>query len=516
MGLDLSALSRQVRAMSGSLAGEASDKQERQSLALGRYLEEADEHAAWAQAADLSRETAAWLLARPVEPLNAIYDLPARPRDYALIATDGSQIDVERHGMAACYVINVGRVYLRYGARPAARLSARPTLYYRDEDLYLSDGVRRIPIEGNYLSAKRDIEEGLALAELADEFLSADSADSRGYRQATSGPTRENPRESTNADEFRSADDADLRGYEQLTFGVRHPIRENPRESADSIDPREGKQTRPDRPEPIRVNPRASADSTDPREDKQTRPDRPEPIRVNPRESADQIPAIALQDGTLVRWTLAGAEKFVQEQFLRPYLAYLDQMRTRAIPVASYISRPRAPEVAGTIRLMLCPDVDVAAGRGANCSECSDAAAGRTPSCYACQGLTDADILADMLSDGQRGPLFVSMSRINVEAYGPHLIHFFYMRVGREVARVELPRWVAEDRAAVDLLHTLIYDQCMKGQGYPVALARAHEQAIVRAADRRAFLSIVEGSLLRAELPASDSRKRESKDRQAL
>ena len=42
------------------------------------------------------------------------------------------------------------------------------------------------------------------------------------------------------------------------------------------------------------------------------------------------------------------------------------------------------------------------------------------------------------------------------------------------------------------LTHTLIYDQCMKGQGYPVALSRAHEQAIVRAADRRAFLGIVE------------------------
>jgi NAD+ kinase len=98
------------------------------------------------------------------------------------------------------------------------------------------------------------------------------------------------------------------------------------------------------------------------------------------------------------------------------------------------------------------------------------------------------------------------MSRINIESYGPHLIHFFYMRVGREVARVELPRWVAEDRAAVDLVHTLIYDQCMKGQGYPVALARAHEQAIVRAADRRAFLSMVEGSLLRAARLATPRR----------
>lgn len=404
MGLDLSALSRQVRAMSGSLAIDAGDKQERQALALGRYLEEADEYAAWAQAADLSRETAAWLLARPVEPLNAAYDLPARPRDYALVATDGSQIDVERHGMAACYVINIGRVFLRYGARPSARLSSQPMLYFRDEDLYLSDGVRRVPIEGNYLSARRDVEEGLALAELADEFL------------LLNGDT----------------------------------------------------------------------------------------------------PTVALQDGTLVRWTLANAEKFVQDYFLRPYLEYLDRMRERGIPVASYISRPRAPEVAGTIRLMLCPDVDVAAGRGAKCSECSDAAAGRAPSCYICQGLTDAEILADMLDDGQRGPLFVSMSRINVENYGPHLIHFFYLRIGREVARVEIPRWVAENRVAVDLIHTLIYDQSMKGQGYPVALARAHEQAIVRAADRRAFRGIVEGSLLRAELPASDSRKRESKERQAL
>jgi NurA domain len=425
MALDLSALSRQVRAMSGSLATEAGDKHERQRLALGRYLEEPAAFADWARAADLSRETAAWLLAHPVEPLDTIRDLPTRPPDYALIATDGSQIDVERHGMAACYVINVGRVFLRYGARPAAKLSSRPALYYRDEDLYLSDGVRRIAIEGNYLSTKRDIEEGIALADLADEFLSAPSA---------------NRYEQTSA-----------------TFDAGH----------------------------------ASA-------------------------SADQLPAIALQDGTLVRWTLAGAEKFVQERFLRPYMAYLDRMRERGIPVASYISRPRAPEVAGTIRLMLCPDVKLTEGRGAKCSECSDVAAGRVPSCSVCQGLTDADILADTLAEGQRGPLFISMSRVNIESYGPHLIHFFYMRVGREVARVELPRWVAEDLDAVDLVHTLIYDQCMKGQGYPVALARAHEQAIVRAADRRAFLSMVEGSLLRAELPAADSRKRESKERQGV
>jgi hypothetical protein len=90
MALDLTALSRQVRAMSGSLATEASDKRDRQALALGRYLEEAESYQAWAQATDLSRETAAWLLARPVEPLDAVHELPPRPPVYALVATDGS------------------------------------------------------------------------------------------------------------------------------------------------------------------------------------------------------------------------------------------------------------------------------------------------------------------------------------------------------------------------------------------------------------------------------------------
>lgn len=402
MALDLTNLSRQIRSMSGSLTTEAHDKRDRTTTVRTRYATEAHNYQLWATAANLSRETAAWLLAHPVEPLNAVYDVAARPNNYALVATDGSQIDIERHGAAACYVINIGRVFLRYGAQPKARLSSVPSLYYREEDLYLSDGVRRIPIEGNYLSARRDVEEGVALVGLTEEFLTND------------------------------------------------------------------------------------------------------------------IPGIALQDGTLVRWTLAGAEKFVQNYFLRPYLTYLDEMRQRNIPVASYISRPRSPEVAGTIRLMFCPDVRLADGRGAKCNECSDAAAGREPSCYVCQGMTDAEILADFLQDGQRGPLFISMSRINVEAYGHHLIHFFYMRVGREIARVEIPQWVAHNQDHVNLVHTLVYDQCLKGQGYPHALARAHEQAVVRAADRRAFLKMMESSLMRADVPTASSQKRSSKEIQAV
>ncbi len=398
MGLDLSALSKQVRQMSQTAALNAADVATRAAMARERYLAAAGEEAYWAQAANLSRESASWLLAMPVEPLDTARPLPPAPTAYSVVATDGSQIDLDRHGAVACYLINIGRVFIRYGREPKARLTSQPALYYREEDLYLSDGARRVLIEGNYLSARRDVDEGLALADLAAEFLN------------------------------------------------------------------------------------------------------------------DDLPAIALQDGTLVRWTLAGAERFVQDHFISRYLGYLERMRERGVPVASYISRPRSPEVVGTIRLMLCPDVDVPAGRGAKCSECSDVLAGRAPSCMPCQGLVDADVLAEGLAEGQRGPLFASLSRINVERYGEHLIHFFHMRVGRELCRVEIPRWVAVDAAMVDQVHALVYDQCARGDGYPVALARAHEQAIVRSADRRAFLRMLEGSLYRAEAANDVSAKKASKE----
>jgi hypothetical protein len=397
MALDLTALGRQVRQMSGATAQSVAGTATRTARVAARYLQAAGEEQRWATAADLSRETASWLLARPVEPLDTVRDLPAPPASYALVASDGSQIDLDRHGSAACYLINIGRVFLRYGEAPLARLSSEPALYYRDEDLYLSDGARRVAIEGNYLSARRDVDEGVALVGLADEFLT------------------------------------------------------------------------------------------------------------------DGLPSIALQDGTLIRWALASAERFVQEHFLQRYLAYLDAMRERGIPVASYISRPRSPELVGTIRLMLCPDVDVPAGRGARCDECSDVADGREPSCAICQGLVDADVLAGRLGEGQRGPLFISMSRINVESYREHTIYFFHMRVGRELARVEIPRWVAQDPDQVDLIHAIVYDQAARGDGYPVALARAHEQAVVRSADRRTFQRMLEGSLYRAEAGASASAKKDSK-----
>jgi len=100
--------------------------------------------------------------------------------------------------------------------------------------------------------------------------------------------------------------------------------------------------------------------------------------------------------------------------------------------------------------------------------------------------------------------------------HDPTPIRFFYLNVGREIARVEVPAWVAQDQVLLDRLHAVIYDQAQKGNGYPYALSRAHEQAVVNTADRERFNELVTAALLRQGLPVRTSEKSRSKGRRAI
>lgn len=402
MSLDLVALSQQVRSFTEAFVARADDLQQRCDDARHRYLDEADAYKTWGRLAQSSCPSMPFLLAQPLEPLDRVHNLPPCPDAYALVATDGSQVEVDRHGVVPFGLVNVGRVFLRYGAETAARLSSTPRLCYDDADDSLDEPSQPVPRSGTSLNAERDVAEIQTLITLVDEFLSKD------------------------------------------------------------------------------------------------------------------LPAVALLDGTLIRWNLANAGSDIQLHLLQPYLEALDALRTRGVPVVAYTSRPRSPEVIGLIRLMYCPNLDPVTDKGSACSVCSGGVAAHMSSCAILRGLTDTDVLASTLTKGQRGPLFCSLSRINVAHYGEHMVHFFYLDVGREIARVEMPRWVANDPAALERIHALIYDQVARGQGYPVGLARAHEQAVVRGVDRRALRRLVEQAMVRAGLPVASSRKAVSKSRQAL
>jgi NurA-like 5'-3' nuclease len=91
------------------------------------------------------------------------------------------------------------------------------------------------------------------------------------------------------------------------------------------------------------------------------------------------------------------------------------------------------------------------------------------------------------------------------------MVYFFYLKLEDEIARVEIPEWVAQDGKKLGLTHALMLDQCRRGQGYPVALSEAHEQAVVTGSDRQNFLQLMEVWLAEEHMSSSASAKSRSK-----
>jgi hypothetical protein len=100
--------------------------------------------------------------------------------------------------------------------------------------------------------------------------------------------------------------------------------------------------------------------------------------------------------------------------------------------------------------------------------------------------VSDASLHWSLLAPGERSARFRSHARVNAAYEAP--IDFVYINVGAEIARLEFPAWTTP--SGLVALCSAVIDQCEKGMGYPVALSEAHEQAVVKAADRRAFLEL--------------------------
>jgi NurA-like 5'-3' nuclease len=126
-------------------------------------------------------------------------------------------------------------------------------------------------------------------------------------------------------------------------------------------------------------------------------------------------------------------------------------------------------------------------------------------------GVQDRELFIALLASGERSALFMTQSSIVQKRYGGHKVYFFYLRVGDEIARVEIPQWVAKDEGLLNLTHALVLDQCQRGLGYPVALSEAHEQAVVTTSDREEFWQLVESLLVEEKLPTPTSAKSQSK-----
>ena len=398
MPLDWDKITPQLEGMASRLRDGSEQRQQHLQRALSILGNEA------ADLERLKKRVAAaktsWLVAEPVERLNQHCQPPTPPDDFTIFASDGSQIDVDRHQSTRCYLINIGGAVLSYGPRPDATLSSHPRLYSEDADLVMrppQGSGREQPIEGALLGIKRGVEECRHLIRIAAELPPA-------------------------------------------------------------------------------------------------------------------MPALALIDGSLILWGLVSKDypDFVIEELLeRGFLRCLDDMRKlgkgRRLALASYLSFPRSTDVINSLRIAICPHDTPDCDR-----HCTEVAAGQRE-CDAVADIRDRELFSHLLDEGERSALFASRSSIVRKRYGPHRVYFFYLKVEDETARVEVPQWVALDEDRLKLTHTLILDQCRRGHGYPVALAEAHEQAVVTGADRSSFQHLLELSLAEEKIEITTSAKSKSK-----
>jgi len=214
-------------------------------------------------------------------------------------------------------------------------------------------------------------------------------------------------------------------------------------------------------------------------------------------------PTLALVDNGLILWLalqLPDRHRRQVDQVLKDYLEHLNALQISGAAVAGFVGRPRNANVLALLHLNDLP---------------LDQINDETLRSNRYRGLTDLLLFERLLQPGERSALFINNSPANRDNFKNHLIHFFYLNVGRaevsEIARVEVPEWVALNRKLLDMTHAAIVEQCRVPNGFPYVLVRAHELAVVTMEEREAFDQMVQAALIRQSLFPRISQKAQTK-----
>jgi len=223
-------------------------------------------------------------------------------------------------------------------------------------------------------------------------------------------------------------------------------------------------------------------------------------------------PLISLLDGPLV-FVMAG-DVPDRDQLRRTYFSAMNRLLEVKAGLAGYIDRPRSTFVVNLLHLLDIPSDEV--------SRRSLSTAGRI------EGVRDTAIFRykqddqPLLPSSHRSAIFIQMSPQNKEfkQEGGEMLEvaFFYMNVAApdeppQIVRVEVPVWVAQDRALVAEMQSLIYHQCQQTViRYPYVLTRADELAVVKREENTQLDMMIRVALTRHAMPLRESSKQAGKD----
>lgn len=211
----------------------------------------------------------------------------------------------------------------------------------------------------------------------------------------------------------------------------------------------------------------------------------------------DGLPLVALYDNRLM-YLPGGDNGRSTEDLLRAYMGALVHLHDSGATLAGYVDNPiRSKRFIQLLWLLSFDDRNDLKMRQSSLTLAGDL-----------EGLRDYQFFGAVLERGERSAIMVQSSPQNKEFKDRgenYEIAFFYLKVYNgyqsRVVRVDIPMWVARDKARVEMLHALILHQCrLQGRNpYPYAITRADELAWVGGKDRRKLEELINAQVRRVK-----------------
>ncbi len=220
------------------------------------------------------------------------------------------------------------------------------------------------------------------------------------------------------------------------------------------------------------------------------------------RVKQPDVPLLALMDQRLLYVPIGELGPKFKEEAIRSWQENMNRIRRAGGWLAGLIDRPGKSSVITLLRGLM-PDFNP-----------------DTPDDLGeWDGLVDAELFERLLAPGERSAVFVDLSHANERFAGVSRYNemcFFYLNTGDDghpnIARVDLPRWVGENPAAVQAVQALLLDQCRILGRYPYILARADEIAVVGRQDQQELEVRIARMMDRHDVAAAPTAKFTSKE----
>jgi hypothetical protein len=173
-------------------------------------------------------------------------------------------------------------------------------------------------------------------------------------------------------------------------------------------------------------------------------------------------------------WGAKGEDTKSYLDYVEKYKGVLSRLQSRGVITAGYVDKPSADLVIRLLEIMTADNEQLQKLR----------------EFHPLRGVSDRWLYGEqknpLLPPGHRSAVFHIQSNSEKNYKGVLSLHFFYLNVGTEghpwPVRVEIPKWVVDDKEKLDLLHGVLVEQCrmMGNRPYPYLLHRAHETAVVK------------------------------------